>query len=201
MIHDPIRIGLLLPHPIMREGTAMVLRMLEWQVRTEFPGGVEEMNHFLSHTNPDAIIIDPMLITHRVKELHAWKRKYPSVCFIGMVTHLYDPNFLRNFDEILQFTDPVENFAELLRRISVRRSQPKTDSGQDILTERETDVLKLIVEGLSQKEIADRLNISIHTVISHRKNITQKTGIRTQAGLTIYAITNRIIHITDQNPG
>jgi DNA-binding NarL/FixJ family response regulator len=63
------------------------------------------------------------------------------------------------------------------------------------ITERETDVLKLLVKGLSNKEIADKLNISIHTVISHRKNIIQKTGIKSQAGLTIYAISNKIVSL------
>ncbi|MEA4948797.1 MAG: LuxR C-terminal-related transcriptional regulator, partial [Petrimonas sp.] len=47
------------------------------------------------------------------------------------------------------------------------------------------------------KEIADSLNISIHTVVTHRKNITSKTGIRSQSGLTIYAISKRIISIED----
>jgi DNA-binding CsgD family transcriptional regulator len=56
-------------------------------------------------------------------------------------------------------------------------------------------VLKLLVQGSSNKEIADKLNISIHTVVSHRKNIIQKTGIKSQAGLTIYAISNKIISL------
>jgi len=53
------------------------------------------------------------------------------------------------------------------------------------------------VKGFSNKEVADNLNISIHTVISHRKNISQKTGIKSQSGLTIYAISNKIILIED----
>ena len=54
------------------------------------------------------------------------------------------------------------------------------NSSQEPLSERETEVLEQLVNGLSNKEIADKLNISIHTVISHRKNITQKTGIKSQ---------------------
>jgi DNA-binding CsgD family transcriptional regulator len=50
-----------------------------------------------------------------------------------------------------------------------------------------------MVKGFANKEIADTLNISIHTVISHRKNITEKTGIKSLSGLTIYAITKKII--------
>jgi DNA-binding NarL/FixJ family response regulator len=61
------------------------------------------------------------------------------------------------------------------------------------LSERETEVLIQLVKGLSHKEIADKLNISIHTVTSHRKNIIEKTGIKSLSGLTIYAITKKII--------
>ena len=43
------------------------------------------------------------------------------------------------------------------------------------------------------KEIADKLNLSIYTVITHRKNITHKTGIKTVAGLTVYALLNNLI--------
>ena len=56
-------------------------------------------------------------------------------------------------------------------------------------------MLRLLVQGNMNKEIADKLNISVHTVISHRKNITQKTGIKTQSGLTIYALSNKIINL------
>jgi len=61
------------------------------------------------------------------------------------------------------------------------------------LTSRETEVLKLISLGHSNQEIADKLFISKHTVISHRKNITEKLGIKTISGLTVYAILNNLI--------
>lgn len=61
------------------------------------------------------------------------------------------------------------------------------------LTERETDVLKLVAHGMSNKDIGERLFISIHTVISHRKNITEKLGIKSISGLTVYAILNKLV--------
>ncbi len=63
------------------------------------------------------------------------------------------------------------------------------------LSDREKDVLIEVVNGLSNKEIADKLCISIHTVISHRKNIARKTHIHSPAGLTIYAIVNHLVDI------
>ena len=63
------------------------------------------------------------------------------------------------------------------------------------LSDREKDVLVQVVRGLSNKEIADVLFISTHTVISHRKNIARKLNIHSTAGLTIYAIVNKLVDI------
>lgn len=65
------------------------------------------------------------------------------------------------------------------------------------LSKREIDVLKTVAKGYSNKEIADRLFISTNTVITHRKNITDKLGIKTIAGLTVYAIMNNLINPED----
>lgn len=65
----------------------------------------------------------------------------------------------------------------------------------DILTPREIEVLHLLVDGMLNKEIADQLNISLTTVISHRKNIVEKLGIRSLSGLTIYAVMKGYVEI------
>lgn len=72
-----------------------------------------------------------------------------------------------------------------------RHQLPETEE----LSEREQDVLVQVVRGLSNKEIADVLCISTHTVISHRKNIARKLNIHSTAGLTIYAIVNKLVDI------
>ena len=63
----------------------------------------------------------------------------------------------------------------------------------DSLSVREKEILVCVARGLLNKEIADVCNLSIHTVITHRKNITRKTGIKTVAGLTVYALLNNLI--------
>ena len=72
-----------------------------------------------------------------------------------------------------------------------RHQLPETEE----LSEREKDVLVQVVRGLSNKEIADVLCISTHTVISHRKNIARKLNIHSSAGLTIYAIVNKLVDL------
>lgn len=69
----------------------------------------------------------------------------------------------------------------------------QTDKTEHELSAREIEVLVLITKGLINKEIADKLNISLTTVITHRKNITEKLGIKSVSGLTIYAVMNGYI--------
>ena len=72
----------------------------------------------------------------------------------------------------------------------------ETPQGEgETLSAREKEILVCVAKGMLNKEIADAENISIHTVITHRKNITRKTGIKTVAGLTVYALLNNLIDI------
>ena len=87
---------------------------------------------------------------------------------------------------------------EVLEKLQDFFFEPETfdDTYNDkaLLSDREIDVLKLVAQGYSNKEIADKLYISINTVITHRKNVTEKLGIKTIAGLTVYAMMNNIIN-------
>lgn len=77
---------------------------------------------------------------------------------------------------------------------SVRKAQSGHESTEADLTRREKEVLRLIVSGLINKEIADRLHVSPTTVISHRKNLTEKLKTKNVAALTIYAVTHGLVN-------
>ena len=72
----------------------------------------------------------------------------------------------------------------------------KNQEGADALGEREKDVIVALVQGMSNKDIAEHLCISVNTVITHRRNIARKLQIHSPAGLTIYAIVNNLIDIS-----
>lgn len=75
--------------------------------------------------------------------------------------------------------------------------QPEQTTENIELSDREKDVLIALAKGMSNKEIAEKLFISAHTVMSHRKNIVRKTGIKAVAGLTLYAIFNNLVSQDD----
>ena len=99
-------------------------------------------------------------------------------------------------------------FAECIRRLEndVRRQggQPVEEPVEtpqetvgEVLSEREKEIIVQVVRGLSNKEIAEALFISVNTVMTHRRNIARKLQIRSAAGLTIYAIVNGLVNLDD----
>ena len=72
----------------------------------------------------------------------------------------------------------------------------KNADSAEALGQREKDVIVSLVQGMSNKEIADHLCISVNTVITHRRNIARKLQIHSPAGLTIYAIVNNLVDIS-----
>jgi DNA-binding NarL/FixJ family response regulator len=84
--------------------------------------------------------------------------------------------------------------AELLRAKSISKlEQPGADAGREPLTVRESEVLQLIAEGFSNKQIASELNISIKTIEKHRQSLMAKLNIHCIAGLTRHAAANGVI--------
>lgn len=69
--------------------------------------------------------------------------------------------------------------------------------GQDTLSAREREIIVCVVKGLTNKETADMLCLSVHTVITHRRNIARKLQIHSPAGLTIYAIVNKLVDMSE----
>lgn len=119
-----------------------------------------------------------------------------GVAVVLLSTTVVDEDVLRQVDGVINIYDDE---ATLMRKVRAAVEQGETNPYSDShdLSERERDVLILVAKGMANKEIADRLNISIHTVMSHRKNITHKTGIKSVAGLTVYALLNNLLDQSD----
>ena len=99
---------------------------------------------------------------------------------------------MKPYDAIIEINDSKLKIINKMEQIA--KSSDKKETNDDVdLSKREIDVLVAVAKGMMNKEIADQMNISIHTVISHRKNITRKTGIKSVSGLTVYALLNNLI--------
>ena len=141
---------------------------------------------------PDVVIVGsqccaPVNIRSTYEELH-------SVALVVLMTTVREESYMRQFDSVVNLYDEPQQLLQHLRRAVEQNETNPYDDSHD-LSEREQEVLVLVAKGLSNKEIAEALNISPHTVISHRKNIVHKTGIKSVAGLTVYAMLNNLISV------
>ena len=89
----------------------------------------------------------------------------------------------------------------LLKSEGVQENDYENENNQlSMLSEREKEIIRGVAYGKVNKEIADELCISVHTVVTHRRNICTKLGIHSSAGLTIFAIINHLVDLNDVKP-
>jgi len=184
-----IRILLAEPSPLVTEGFCNLLNREGNRFYVSRTDDYEELKRIIHGGKPDMVVINPVFIQNNTM-LTELKQEFHGVKWIGLVYAYFDPKLLSTMDALIQINDTPGDIISILQK-QADAHNPEEEA-QPSLTERETEVLKLLVAGHSNKEIADRLSISTHTVITHRKNITQKTGIKTVSGLTIYAVVKHI---------
>lgn len=151
----------------------------------------------IENANPDLIIINPELFEQEdcrvpLSYIPAGFRKK----IVGLINKDKNCNAFQ-FIETINIDDSKSIIIQKLRNCSSIVPVAKRNSEESEISEREKLVVKFVALGLTNKEIADKLYISAHTVITHRKNITRKLGIKTVSGLTIYAIMNNLIALEE----
>lgn len=195
MVKHLIHIAIIEPSHIIYEGLANILLKSEYHFQLYRLENLEELEHPGLRPKIDIVVINPALIQNNTRHFIQQKLSHPQFKWAGLVYSYFDKETVSLFDCLINITDTHETIVNTIYRQVQIASQGSDTTAGDQITEREMDVLIQLVHGLSNKEIADKLNISVHTVVSHRKNIIQKTGIKSQAGLTIYAISNKIISL------
>lgn len=119
---------------------------------------------------------------HDIFDNEEWLRQHAQV-----EDHIFVPA-IRRLEQMTKQQDVSRNITGMVFKGGVQNP--------DALSDREKDVIISLVQGMSNKEIADHLCISINTVITHRRNIARKLQIHSPAGLTIYAIVNGLVDIS-----
>lgn len=147
----------------------------------------------LKNMDADLIVVDPVIFDCASRAAGRSRiAEYSDAPVVALQTVQMEDEVWRKYDEVINIYDaPPVIIRKLRAALSSRQDSPRTD-GQD-LSVREKEILVCVAKGMLNKEIADLYNISIYTVITHRKNITRKTGIKTVAGLTVYALLNNLI--------
>jgi DNA-binding NarL/FixJ family response regulator len=175
---------------IVSEGLANLLLKSESHFYISKVSRLDELSLLCIRDHPDIVVINPALLINKTADFSKLKKGFPEIRWVGLLYSLFDSDTISRFDDTIGITDSPAAISKKLSDTSKRCNCG--DLPHDDLSERETEVLIQLVNGLSNKEIANKLNISIHTVISHRKNIVEKTGIKSLSGLTIYAISRKI---------
>ena len=190
---------------ILVSPSEMVARGLEVVLGDSTEFRVEEIFHDLSRpvearlriVDPDIVIIDPTVFDFRSRK--EGRGRLADICdsiVIALDVSGLTDDVLRQYDGSVSIYDRPD---EVVRKVRSSMESKQTDSivsdGGE-LSSREKEILVCVAKGMLNKEIADKLNLSIYTVITHRKNITRKIGIKTVAGLTVYALLNNLIDMS-----
>jgi len=147
--------------------------------------------------NPEFLIINIKLINDAhedIRQLFSKKINTKLIIFVGTKR---ENEYFEYFDEKISIDDDKAEISKKIQLLINKKRPPNENSESGELSEREKEVLRQVAMGKTNKEIAEALFISMHTVITHRKNITGKLEIKTVAGLTVYAILNNIIDIDE----
>lgn len=205
---------------IVKSGLITTLRQLKSvHVHPIEVSSLKDIAHCIAMQPIDALFISPDF--ECLFNFSEFKKRHPNIPVIAVLSRLYASNTVCDFAGHISIFDSVDQIEYLLSTLSElalitentsTRYHSKDSNAPTVsipkyskekkenesLSEREKEIIISIVEGLSNKEIAEKLYLSIHTVITHRRNITKKLQIHSTSGLTIYAIVNGLVQIEEQ---
>lgn len=203
-------------HTLFRNGLRILLNnQQEYTVCAEAANG-EEFLELLDKQRPDLVLLDiDMPVMDGIEAANRALRKYPELKIITLSMYGEEDYYYKMVDAgvkgfLLKNSDINEVKAamqtvleggsyfssELLQNlVSSLRSKSQQHEKQNVLSERETEILILICQGFSNQEIADQLFISKRTVDKHRSNILEKSESKNTAQLVMYAIKNQLVEI------
>ena len=187
---------LIIPSAVVAKGLEQVFAELgEFSVC----GNLQDLSHGalarIRSFAADVLIVDPSVFEvesrSQARNLIA---EYTDAPVVAMLTSLQSEDSLRQYDAVIDLFEAPSGIIFKVRGALESARETVRSEGEE-LSVREKEILVCVAKGMLNKEIADRFNLSVYTVITHRKNITRKTGIKTVAGLTVYALLNNLIDI------
>lgn len=145
-------------------------------------------------TKPDILIVNPShLGLFQASQIRV-DLDSESLKIVALQSSFVDQSLLNNYDEVVSIYESEESIIEKISKVIKESDEP--DNRKE-LSVREKEIIVCVVKGLTNKQTADILNLSTHTVIAHRRNIATKLQIHSPSGLTIYAIVNKLVDLAD----
>ncbi|MDE6183519.1 MAG: response regulator transcription factor [Rikenellaceae bacterium] len=180
------------PSLIIRSGVMAVLgRLPSVDMQVEEVADVMQLPASVRWHKPDVLIINPSVTAHfPLAQLKAEGGGEALRC-VALLNSLADDAAMKLYDQVITVYDSSDRIAEKIMGVLGRDTKAEVHS--EALSVREKEIVVGVVKGLTNKQIADELCISTHTVITHRRNISSKLQIHSAAGLTIYAIVNKLV--------
>lgn len=193
--NETIRIAVAETSVIIRSGLTVALKRLpDLKVQPVEILSVEALQDCLRTQYPDILVVNPTFGDYfdvaRFREETAGK----NIRLVALASSFIDSALLSKYDDSFSIFDDMETLADKISRLQHIEKEEETDS-QETLSQREKEIVICVVKGMTNKEIAENLFLSIHTVITHRRNISKKLQIHSAAGLTIYAIVNKLVEL------
>lgn len=192
------KLALIVPSQIVAKGLETILEDSgEFRVTNISSSGIRGREYHFGGVDADVVLVDPSIFAFGERD-HAHKiiAENYNAPVVAVLTCALDEDSQRQFDAVINLGDSAGSIVKKVKDATFGDShEPQTD--ESVLSAREKEVLVCVAKGMQNKEIADLFNISTHTVISHRKNISRKTGIRSIAGLTVYALLNNLLDINE----
>lgn len=153
--------------------------------------------NYCTHKNDVVLILtNTALFVNNEEMLKRLREDFEKAKWMGIKSGFGNSSGEISFDQICNLDDSGEQLIKNAEHL-LNIDRNSGSEHKDKLSDREIEVLKLIVKGFTNNQIAKNLYISIHTVNSHRKNIIQKLGIKSAAGLAMFAVVNNIVELSD----
>ncbi|MDF1575512.1 MAG: LuxR C-terminal-related transcriptional regulator [Bacteroidales bacterium] len=184
---------------LLRKGVVSMLNRIQGiRVLKEF-GSSDPFPAFLENHSVDFMIISQTAFTMWT-DLFISKPELLEKTILLEEPHTEEPSTKKHVQGVPASIHLLENKESLIAKI--RGLIDQGGDGEDgihsmKLSSREITIVRLVSTGLTNRQIAEKLFLSAHTVMTHRKNITSKLGIKSVSGLTVYAIVNNIITIEE----
>ncbi|MFK5857549.1 MAG: LuxR C-terminal-related transcriptional regulator [Bacteroidota bacterium] len=174
----------------------LVLELSGMLVVQVYNGSEKNIFEKILSNKPEFVIIDPNSVADILIPLTRKLSQEKLIKVIGLVSSNTDQNIVSRFQYTLNIKNNKYQLIETLKKI-IGKENNKSDQNEQLLSKRETEILRNLALGQTNQEIADKLFLSIHTVTTHRKKITRKLGIKTVSGLTVYALMNKLVDIRE----